>query len=217
MLRTITCFLCGLLLAGSVTTAAEPKLIADADDVAAKVKKAVDAVGGEEKLLKLFSLKETLVLNPDGVKKGSQRTSVLEPPNYWWLGKVERVSEQKEPATFLVWAWTLGAITDPKSKLTAVPDVTDNKSELFGIEVSGTITPPMKLYFDKKDNLLFRIDWRGSIHRFSEWKETDGVKYPSRTIGHYQKDDKIWYQTDILEVTRLKELPKQYKRPAEKK
>lgn len=216
MLRTFSCLLCGIVLATSLSTAAEPKLLADSDEVAAKVKKAVAAVGGEEKLLKLFRLKEVLVLNPDGVKKGSPRTSVLEPPKYWWLGKVERVSEQKEPATFLVWGWTLGALLDPKSKLTAVPDITDNKTELFGIEVSGTITPPMVMYFDKKENLLFRIDWRGSIHRFSEWKEADGVKYPSRTVGHYKKDDKVWYQTEILEVTRLKELPKEYTRPPEK-
>ena len=31
---------------------------------------------------------------------------------YWWVGKKERVKDEKEPATFLVWAWTLGAVTD---------------------------------------------------------------------------------------------------------
>lgn len=178
------------------------------------VKKAVTAAGGEDKLLKLFRIKERLNVSPDPTKKGNERVSVLEPPTYWWMGKKERVKDEKEPATFLVWAWTLGAITDKKSKLEVLKEITDNEKPLFGLRVSGTITPAMDIYFDKETGLLARIDWRADIHRFSAWKEHDGVKYPSKCVGYKKKDNKEWYFTEILELERLKELPPEYKRNA---
>ena len=98
--------------------AAEP---AASGDPAGVVAQAVKAAGGEAKLLKLLKIKEELVLGADPAGKKGVRTSVLEPPKYWWLGKRERVGQDKEPATFLVWAWTLGALTDSKSKLEALP------------------------------------------------------------------------------------------------
>lgn len=173
---------------------------------------AVKAVGGDDKLLRLFRLRERLVMNPDGVKTGSERVSVLEPPKYWWMNKAERVRDQKEPATFLVWAWTLGAIRDPQSRLEMLPDRVEDGTPLTGLRVSETISPPMDLYFDKTTHRLARIEWRSDIHLFSEWKEIDGLSYPSRTIGVKKKDGKVWYQTDIQEIVRLKELPAEFSR-----
>lgn len=191
---------CGLV------SAAEP-------DAKEKISSAVKAVGGEDKLLKLFRIKERLNVSPDPEKQGSERTSVLEPPKYWWLGKRERVSQDKEPATFLVWGWTLGAITDPKSKVESIPDIKDGDADLFGLRVSETVTPPMDLYFDKTTSRLVRIDWRSDIHRFSEWKDHDGVKYPAKCIGFKKSSGKPWYFTEILELERLKELPAGLTRP----
>lgn len=181
-------------------------------DPADVVKKAVAAAGGEDKLLKLFRIKERLNVSPDPDKKGNERVSVLEPPNYWWVGKKERVKEEKEPATFLVWAWTLGAVTDKKSKLEAVPEITEGDKPAVGVRVSGTITPAMDVYFDKESGKLVRIDWRADIHRFSEWKEHDGAKYPSKCVGYKKATGKPWYYTEILELERLKELPAGLKR-----
>lgn len=81
----------------------------------------------------------------------------------------------------------------------------------FGLRVSETITPPMDLYFDKADYKLVRIDWRGHVHRFSEWKEHDGVKYQAKCVGYNQKGTP-WYFSEILELERLKELPAGLKR-----
>lgn len=205
--RLIAATAYGLMLAQVLTSgasAADPKGVADSKEVAATVQNMVQEVGGREKLLTLFSMKESLILNPDGIKKGSERFSVLEPPSYWWLNKKDRAAE---PAKFLVWAWTLGALIDPKSKLAMLPETTDNAVPLVGIEVSETIMPPMKIYFDKKESRLVRIDWRSHIHRFSEWKDLNGLKYPSRTIGYNVSDGKAWYQSDILELIRLTDLP----------
>jgi hypothetical protein len=176
------------------------------------VKQVVVVAGGEEKLLKLFRIRERLNVSPDPEKKGNERVSVLEPPNYWWQGKQERVKDQKEPAIFLVWAWTLGALTDPKSKVEVIPEITEADRLTVGLRVSGTITPPMDLYFDKGESRLIRIDWRNDIHRFSDWKDHDGVKYPSKCVGYKKNTGKPWYFTEILELERLKELPEGLKR-----
>jgi hypothetical protein len=185
---------------------------AEKPDPQALVRQVVAAAGGEDKLLKLFRIRERLNVSPDPAKPGSERVSVLEPPKYWWLGKKERVREEKEPATFLVWAWTLGALTDPKSRLEVLPEVTEAERPAFGLRVSGTITPPMDVYFDRAANRLVRIDWRSDIHRFSDWKEHDGVKYPAKCVGHKKSTGQPWYFSDILELTRLHDLPPGLKR-----
>jgi hypothetical protein len=188
-----------------VCSAADP----DPKEVVAKV---VKAAGGEDKLLKLFRIKEKLVMGEDPKGKATDRVSVLEPPTYWWMGKKERVKDEKEPATFLVWAWTLGAITDKSSTLQVLPDLEDDGAKLKGLRVSQSITPAMDLYFDPKTYRLTRIDWRTDTHRFSEWKEHDGVSYPARCVGYKTKSGKAWYHSEIVELERLKELPDGLKR-----
>lgn len=180
------------------------------------VQAVVTEVGGEAKLLKLFRIKERLNVSSDPDKKGSERVSICEPPTYWWVGKRERVREDKEPATFLVWAWTLGALTDPKSKIEPVPDIKENDQPAFGLKVSGTIDPPLELYFDQKSKRLVRIDWRSDIHRFSDWKDHDGVKYPAKCVGYKKATGKPWYFTEILEIERLNELPAGLQRNAKR-
>ena len=87
-------FRIGLALAFAAASPYAPA----ADPVSKETLRAtLDAVGGEAKLFKLFRMKEKLVVNEDSKAKGSERTSVCEPPKYWWLGKAERVAEQKEP------------------------------------------------------------------------------------------------------------------------
>ena len=183
--------------------AAEPA----SGDPAGVVAQAVKAAGGEAKLLKLLKIKEELVLGADPAGKKSVRVSVLEPPKYWWLGKRERVGQDKEPATFLVWAWTLGAVTDPKSKLAALPEIVDEGKPVVGVRVSETITPAMDLYFDKATGRLVRIDWRSDMHRFSDWRVHDGAGYPARCVGYKKASGKPWYYSQIVELERLSDLP----------
>ncbi len=176
----------------------------------ALVKQAVSAVGGEDKLLRLFRTRETVNVSSDPEKKVAPRTSVYEPPKYWWTGKNERVKNEAmpdEPATYLVWAWTLGILTDPASKLELLPEVTESDKPAVGLRVSGTVTPAMDCYFDKAEHRLVRIDWRSDIHRFSDWRETDGVKYPAKCVGYKKTSGKPWYFSEVIELERLKELP----------
>ncbi len=195
------------LLLSCVVLSSSPAHSADPDPKAV-VRQVVTAVGGEDKLLKLFRTKETVNVSADPDKQVPARVSVAEPPNHWWLGTRDRVKEDKEPATFLVWAWTLGALTDPKSKVEVIPDITEADNPAFGLRISETINPPMDLYFDKDTNLLVRVEWRTDIHRFGDWKEHDGVKYPAKCVGYKKRTGKPWYFSEILELERLKELPK---------
>jgi len=172
-----------------------------------RIQQIVEAAGGKDKLLKLVRVRERLNVSSDPEKKGTERVSVMEPPKSWWLGKRERVSEDKEPAIFLVWGWTLGALTDPESKVESIPEITEGDQPVFGLRVSGTIDPAMDLYFSKTNNHLVRIDWRSDIHRFSDWKEHDGVRYPAKCVGFKKKTGNPWYFTEILELERLTELP----------
>jgi len=198
----------GLASVTGFVSAAEP-------DPKALVEQVIASAGGESKLLRLFRTRETVNVSSDPEKKVAERVSVYEPPNYWWTGKNERVKNEakpEEPATFLVWAWTLGALTDPASKLEAIPEVIESDKPAVGLRVSGTVTPAMDLYFDKADNRLVRIDWRSDIHRFSDWREHDGVNYPAKCVGYKKATGKPWYFSEIISLERLNELPEGLKR-----
>jgi hypothetical protein len=69
--------------------------------------------------------------------------------------------------------------------------------------LSETITPSMDLYFEMAERRLVRIDWRADIHRFRDWKEHDGVKYPVRCIRYKKSTGNPWYYSEITEMERL--------------
>jgi hypothetical protein len=199
-----------LCLAASMSQAQEAAPKTDAKPLIAK---AVAAAGGEAKLLKLFRIKEIYHFGdkpePAEGKKKSTRVSVLEPPKYWWVGKADRTDE---PAKFDVWGWTLGALLDAQSQVEGVADVTESGRPAYGLRVSGTVTPPMELYFDQETSLLVRMDWRNDIYRYSDTREHDGVKYPAKCIIYKKVGDKPWFYHEITELERLKELPEGVKR-----
>jgi hypothetical protein len=60
-------------------------------DANALIQQVVTAAGGDDKLLKLFRIREQLNVSSDPEKKGNERVSVLAPPKQWWVGKKERV------------------------------------------------------------------------------------------------------------------------------
>lgn len=178
------------------------------------VDRVIAAVGGEEKLLKIFRIEEIYHFGdqpePAEGKKRSTRESILEMPNGWWLKGKER---GEEPAKYDVWAWTLGILVDPTSTIEPVADVVDEGVTCFGLKVSGSIKPEMTLYFDQETALLKRIDWRADYYRFSDWREHDGVKYAAKTVIFKTKDDKPWFFHEVTAVERLAQLPEGLARP----
>jgi hypothetical protein len=168
----------------------------------------IAAVGGREKLLKIFRIKEIFHFGdqptPAEGKTRSTRESILEMPAGWWLGKKER---DDEPAKHDVRAWCLDLLVDPQSKFEIIPDLTDEGKVTKGLRVSGSITPAMDLYFDPATHLLARFDWRSDFYRFSDWKEHDGLKYAAKTIIFKKASGKPWFFHEITELERLKALP----------
>lgn len=202
--------LCGLLL-WSATLPADDQAVAD------RVQAVITAAGGEEKLLKLFRFRERVIVGdvippPVAENEPGNRTSVVEVPDSWWIGTAKR---EKEKTRVLVWAWTLRLLIDPKSKVEVIEDAEVHGIAASGLRVMESIKEPLDLFFNKKDQRLVAIDFDDTRHVFSEWKKTaDGYEYPSRVVGFRFEDRakrtlqmKQWYQTDLLELTPLKELP----------
>ncbi|MCC6881608.1 MAG: hypothetical protein IT576_05625 [Verrucomicrobiales bacterium] len=178
------------------------------------VEKALTAVGGREKLLKIFRMEEIFHFGntpePAEGKKRSTRVSVIEQPSLWWIGTKERAVE---PAKDDVRAWSLDLLVDPKSVIEILPDLTDEGRICFGLQISGSVDPAMKCYFDKETNRLKRLDWRSDFYRFSDWREHNGLHYAAKTIIFKRKDDSPWFYHEILALERLAKLPEGLAKP----
>jgi len=175
-------------------------------------KEMVDAIvaagGGKEKLLKLFRMKDSLTLGESPTGKRQTRVGVVEAPSHWWQGGRDRVVDDKEPAISLIWTWTLGALVDEKSKLEILAEKKLDDRDCVGLKIAGSINPPLNAYFDKETKRLTQIDWRGSAHKFSDWRQVDGAWYAAKCSGYTLATGKAWYHTEIVEMERLSELPK---------
>lgn len=193
--------------------------ISFADEVTAKklVEQVVKTAGGEEKLLKLFRFRERVLITdtpaePPTAETKENRTSVVQVSGDWWVGNSKR---DKDKVRVLCWAWSLRILLDPKSKIADIADSTVADKPAFGLRVSESIKEPIELWFDKESKRLIAIDYTDTRHLFSEWKKTPaGHEYPSHVTGYRfanradgTLNKKQWYQTDILELTPLAELP----------
>lgn len=168
------------------------------------VSKVIAAAGGDEKLLTLFRMEERYSAGKEFVPPGTARVSVVEPPKSWWIGTNERGTE---PAKITAWAWTLGVLKDPKSKLELLPDITDNEKSLSGLRITESVDPAIDMYFDKETDGLVRVDWRNDIYRFSDWKDFDGTKYPAKCAMFRRNSGEPWFFHEIVTIERLQELP----------
>jgi hypothetical protein len=161
--------------------------------------------GGPERLLKVFRMEETFSLN--GGKKNTDRTSFLQPPALWYVGQTERVSESGKGSVCQdIWMWTLAPLADPQTKLAAAPDAVVAGRQAHALKVSGTIEPAIVAYFDAETYGLVRIDWKGQQFVFSQPKDFDGTRVPTRCVL-YGKDGKERMRTDLRSITRLAQLP----------
>jgi hypothetical protein len=199
-----------------------PSAADESGEAKARIDQVVKAAGGEDKLLKVFRFRERVIISdkaPPEVKpdeKGN-RTSVVEIGGDWWIGAAKR---DKEKVRILVSAWSLRLLLDPKSEVESLGDASVLGKEAFGLRVTGSVKEPVDLFFDRENGRLLCFDYTDTRHVVSEWKKTEeGHPYASRTIGYRFADrakrtvsDKPWYQTDILELTVLKEVPAELKK-----
>lgn len=175
----------------------------------AQVKKVLAAAGGREQLLTRFRMQERFNSGTERKSPGTLRTSVIESPKFWWVGTRER---GKEPAKVTTWAWTLGILTHDDSQIAVIPDVTENDMPLAGLRVTGSVDPPLDMYFDKTTQRLVRMDWSNDIYVFGEYREYDGTVYPVKCTMYKRKTRKPWFHHEIIKMERLAELPENLKR-----
>ena len=200
---------------------ATPRLRADDADAKKLVEQVVKTAGGDEKLLKLFRFRERILVSaapaaPVTADEKGNRTSVVQVSGDWWLGKDKR---GKDKVRVLCWAWSLRLLLEPTSKVTTLPDTTVADKPVFSLRVSESIKEPIDLLFDKETQRLVAIDYTDTRHIFSEWKTTEaGHHYPSHVVGFRFTNraagvlsETQWYQTDILELTPLADLPPELK------
>ena len=194
-----------------------PHLRADEANAKRLVEQVVKTAGGKDKLLNLFRFRERILVSaapaaPVTADEQGNRTSVVQVSGDWWLGMDKR---GKDKVRVLCWAWSLRLLLDPMSKVTTLADTTVTDKPAFVLRVSESIKEPIDLLFDKESQRLVAIDYTDTRHIFSEWKTTEaGHHYPSHVVGFRFTDrdagvlsETQWYQTDILELTPLAELP----------
>jgi hypothetical protein len=196
-----------LIISGAFLLLAACLAQAQSADPKPLIEKAIQTVGGKDKLLQTYRLKEIFHFGetpePAG-KKRSVRDSILSQPDHWWINKKER---GPDPAKDDARAWSLDLLVDEKSRFELIPDIVDEGRKCVGLRITGSVTPAMSLYFDRETMLLRRLDWRNDFYRFSEWKELDGLRYASRTVIFKTKSGKPWFFHDITELQRLAQLP----------
>jgi len=178
---------------------------APVSDVSELAQKIVSSHGGADKLLRTFKFTEVYLLA--GKDKGTERTSTLKPPNLWYVGKTERVSEQNKGGVCNdIWMWTLAPLVDPKTKLEPLPAANVEGKPALGLKVSVSIEPSMNVFFDAASYDLLKIEWKGEQFFFGAPMEVDGTRVPSECllIG---KSGKERMRTELKKIERLLSLP----------
>lgn len=197
----------GLLHQPQTASAQEPTPAASsADDTELLVTKIIAAAGGHDKLLTTFRMVERFNSGAEKAppEKSQSRTSILRPPKIWTVGGKER---GEEPAKLVVWAWTLGILSDPLTKLETIPGLAEDGKTTLALRASGSVKPAMDLHFDPQSFRLIRVDWRDDIYRFSEWREHDGTPFRAQTTIWKKAASKPWFFHEVVSVERLETLP----------
>ncbi len=206
---------CLALLATVVLCLPQPVRADDAtQDLLTKV---IGRAGGEPKLLSKFRLRERVLIQsqPAAVPTENEpgnRTSVIEIGKNMWLGTKKR---DKDKVRVLCWAWSLRLLLAPEAELTTLPETMIAGQRAVGLRAAKATKEPVDLWFDAGTMRLLAIDYTDTRHVFSDWTETaEGHQYARHVAGYRFQNpartvvaEKQWYQTDLLELTPLAELP----------
>jgi hypothetical protein len=198
--------------------AAAPARAADGGAARALVEQAIKAQGGDDALHRARSLartgagtmtlsgstvpftEDTVLALPDRIRmtlevaKGQRVTLLVNGDKGWRvvgglpleMGK-EALDDAKEEA-YVMWLATLTPLLTDAYTLETIPDGSVDGSPAAGIKASAKGHADAKLYFDKRTNLLVKIERRArelgvslnKTYLFADYKDVDGVKLPVR-------------------------------------
>ena len=184
-----------------------------ADEIADLVAAAVKAAGGADKLPKVLHWKEVYFIGAAPDAKGTPRDAWLAFPDAWYQNRVNIAAgnADRTDKAWLAWVWSLGALTDPGTKLSALPDSRLKDRLIKGLRVSRENRKDIDIYFDADDHKLARIDWRAYQIDFSDWKEANGFKYPAEAFVR-RKDGSLHLRTVFQSLEVVPELPADLKK-----
>lgn len=213
-MRTTWAAVAAVAFSGALISARE----ADPESTRALVERAIQAQGGDAALDRARSLsrtgagtmtlsgstlpftEESILALPDRLRitvdlnKGQRITLVLNGDKGWQLvgGGVlelskERVEEVREEA-YVLWLTTLTPLLKDTYTLAPLPDAAVDGSPVAGVKVTAPGHTDAKLYFDKRTNLLVKIERRAreagvlltKTYLFADYQDVDGVKLPAR-------------------------------------
>jgi hypothetical protein len=101
----------------------------------------------------------------------------------------EQVDELQQEL-YVLWLSTLVPLKDANFDLAFLGDSKIDQRSVTGVKVSGVGRSPLKLYFDRETHLLTHIQRSQKIanldvtkeYRFGEFKDFDGVKFPTQQV-----------------------------------
>jgi hypothetical protein len=102
--------------------------------------------------------------------------------------------------------WTLAPLIDSKTKLESLPDSSVEGKAAHALKVSGSIEPPMNVFFDTASDDLLKIEWKGEQFLFSDPIAVDGTRLPSKCVL-IGKTGKERMRTELKKIERLQTLP----------
>jgi hypothetical protein len=189
----------------------------DRDKAVELVEKAIKAHGGEDALNRSRSLsrtgegvwsltgnvsftEETVMALPDRLRlaielnKSQRLLMVVNDDKGWQLvnGAVQELPKERlediREEIYVMWIATLTPLLKEPFKLTPVADVMVNGAPAAGVKVSAKGHKDARLYFDKRSDMLVKIERRAreigldveKSYLFSDYKDVDGVKLPCR-------------------------------------
>ncbi|MCI0680988.1 MAG: hypothetical protein L0Y71_02695 [Gemmataceae bacterium] len=218
------------------------------DDARSVVNKAIAAAGGEAKLAKFTvqTIEEkgvyygmgaglpyigiSTIVYPDKMRMEIKDVFVLvfDGKKGWVREKGQTKEMNKEQlATYREnqragWVATLLPLKDKAFTLKTLADVQVKGAPARVVQVTRKGYPDVKLYFDKKSNLLIKFEHRGRSDDksktalmetyFSDFRDVDGAKHPHK--WEMTRDGKQYVESEITALTAVSKLdPKTFARP----
>jgi outer membrane lipoprotein-sorting protein len=119
--------------------------------------------------------------------------------------------EEQQAEMYAGWLTTLVPLKEKGFQLSAVGEIQVEGKPALGVRVRHAGYPQVNLFFDKKNGMLIKSEYRVGKETtqdiyFKDFKDADGVKYPSRI--RIERDGKRFIESHVTEMqlrTRLDE------------
>ena len=190
--------------------------LARATIMSQKLKGTVFQVGGD------IALNAELVLHlPDQIRATLQieanqqkiKTTLVADGDKGWrdvdgnvLEMTKSELQELRDDNYIQWLMTIVPLKDPSIALELLPEIRLDGRPAVGLKASRKGFPDVKLYFDRRNDLLVKIDRKGKFgglgidkeYRFEAYQDFDGVKLPTKITESL--NGKKFTETQVLSI-----------------